>query len=85
MVQLTAGSDQVVTGELGRENGTHIEVLDLATGKKVVYEKSKLAQIKRDLTDDHAKQAVGLAKFVAWQVGKVAPALEQDGTVIEPR
>lgn len=83
LIQLTVGRNQTVTGQLGRENETHIEVLNLANGRKVIFEKTKVASIKRDLTEDEVKQAVGLAKVVAWRVRRVTPDAKQDGTVID--
>jgi TolB-like protein len=72
-----------IVGELGRENGDHIEVIDLRSGQSQIFRKSSLRSIKKDVTTAEVIDRVGLPAFMSWRIKRALPDEVSRGKVAE--
>src|SRR4051812_33335793 len=71
LVKVTDGKGQNILGELQKEEGDRLELLDLKTGTRVTFEKSTLNDLRRGITEREAAETMGLAELLAWKVRRV--------------
>ena len=82
-VKAIVEAKSVVTGYLGRENDTHIEIIDFEKDAPKTYKKSELRSLRKDASASEIAQTIGVARIAAWQLKKAIPSSADGGTIVK--
>src|SRR6266849_6252486 len=83
LVKATDANGRSTLGELKNDEGDTLELLDLKTGKKAIFRKSALNDLRRGITEKEAAETIGLPEFLVWKVRKVIPGGSLAGKVVQ--
>ncbi len=83
LVKAIDARGQSVLGELKTEEGDNLEVLEIKTGKRWIFQKSALNDLRKGITEREAAETIGLAEFLVWKVRRIIPSPSLAGKVAQ--
>ncbi len=83
LVKVTDDKGAGVIGELKSETDDQLELIDLKTGKKLIYQKSALNDSRKGITDREAAATIGLPEFLVWKIRRVIPGGTLSGKIAQ--